>query len=124
MERSNHDDSTASFIERDKMENVPRIQITEARTLFREGQALFVDTRDPRSIAEASIPGHVPLNDATVEQFLKEQDRGQKIVVYCYHGNGSKMVTAWLQEQGFTDVASLDGGFEAWRESEDSQEMA
>ncbi len=38
------------------------------------------------------------------------------MVVYCYHGNSSLGATAFLLENGFKNVASMSGGFEAWRQ--------
>ncbi len=42
--------------------------------------------------------------------------REKSIVVYCYHGNSSLGATAYLIENGFKNVASMSGGFEAWRQ--------
>jgi thiosulfate sulfurtransferase len=35
--------------------------------------------------------------------------------VVCYHGNSSQSAAAYLVSQGFSEVYSLDGGFELWR---------
>jgi thiosulfate sulfurtransferase len=37
------------------------------------------------------------------------------VVVVCYHGNSSQSAAAYLASQGFSDVYSLDGGFELWQ---------
>ena len=37
------------------------------------------------------------------------------LIVTCYHGNSSQSAAAYLVGQGFSDVYSLDGGFELWR---------
>jgi thiosulfate sulfurtransferase len=39
-------------------------------------------------------------------------------VVYCYHGHTSLGGAAYLMDQGFTEVYSLIGGFERWRQTE------
>ncbi|CRR54182.1 Thiosulfate sulfurtransferase GlpE [Pseudomonas aeruginosa] len=36
-------------------------------------------------------------------------------MVVCYHGNSSQSAAAYFIQQGFSDVYSLDGGFELWR---------
>ena len=33
----------------------------------------------------------------------------------CYHGNSSQSAAAYLVGQGFSEVYSVDGGFELWR---------
>jgi thiosulfate sulfurtransferase len=35
--------------------------------------------------------------------------------VVCYRGNSSQSAAAYLASQGFSEVYSLDGGFELWR---------
>jgi thiosulfate sulfurtransferase len=94
---------------------IPQIQIHEAKKKLDERSALFVDIRDPGSYRQARIPGAIHLHDANVRDFLQKTDKGQEVVVYCYHGNSSLGATAFLIENGFTHVASMSGGFEAWR---------
>jgi thiosulfate sulfurtransferase len=76
---------------------------------------LFVDIRDPRSYLQGHIPGAIHLNDGNVQGFLQNTAKNQPVIVYCYHGNSSLGATAFLIENGFTNVASMSGGFEAWR---------
>ena len=42
-------------------------------------------------------------------------DLDAPLVVVCYHGNSSQSAAAYFIQQGFSDVYSLDGGFELWR---------
>jgi len=76
---------------------------------------MFVDIRDPGSYRQAHIPGAIQLHDGNVQEFLQNTAKEQPVVVYCYHGNSSLGATAFLMENGFTNVASMSGGFEAWR---------
>lgn len=41
----------------------------------------------------------------------------QPVVVVCGSVNGSGPVAEWLTGKGFIDVAHVDGGFPAWKES-------
>lgn len=95
--------------------SVPEIDIAGAKEKLDAGQTLFVDIRDPASHAAARIPGAIPLGNANLPGFLNETERERDIIVYCYHGNSSRGATQYLQEQGFTSVVSMSGGFEAWR---------
>jgi thiosulfate sulfurtransferase len=95
--------------------DIPQIQIHEAKKKFDEKSCLFVDIRDPGSYRQAHIPGAIHLHDGNVQEFLQNTVKDQAVVVYCYHGNSSLGATAFLIENGFTDVASMSGGFEAWR---------
>lgn len=94
---------------------IPQIQIHEAKMKFDEKSSMFVDIRDPGSYRQAHIPGAIHLSDGNVQEFLQNTAKDQAVVVYCYHGNSSLGATAFLIENGFTNVASMSGGFEAWR---------
>jgi thiosulfate sulfurtransferase len=96
--------------------NIPEIQIHEAKKKLDQKKCLFVDIRDPGSYESAHIPGAVRLHDDNLQEFIDNTDRNAELVVYCYHGNSSLGATAYLRENGFKNVASMSGGFEAWRQ--------
>lgn len=95
---------------------IPQIRIHDAKVKLDQKQSLFVDIRDPASYRQAHIPGAIHLHDGNVQEFLQNTDRSQSVVVYCYHGNSSLNATAFLLDKGFENVASMSGGFEAWRQ--------
>ena len=95
---------------------IPQIQIHDAKQKLDQKACLFVDIRDPGSYRAAHIPGAVHLHDGNIQEFLQNTAKEQAVVVYCYHGNSSLGATAFLIENGFKDVASMSGGFEAWRQ--------
>ncbi|MCB9899508.1 MAG: thiosulfate sulfurtransferase [Planctomycetes bacterium] len=94
--------------------DIPQIDVDAAAELQQSGAALFLDVRDPASYAAARVPGAVHASDATIAGFLAATDRARKVVVYCYHGHSSLGGAAYLRSEGFTDVASMKGGFAAW----------
>jgi thiosulfate sulfurtransferase len=95
---------------------IPQIQIHDAKQKLDQKACVFVDIRDPGSYQSAHIPGAIHLHDGNVQEFLQNADKNQAVVVYCYHGNSSMGATGYLIESGFTKVASMSGGFEAWRQ--------
>ena len=95
---------------------ITQIQIHEAKQKLDEKKTLFVDIRDPGSYREAHIPGALHLHDGNVQEFLQNTAKDQSVIVYCYHGNSSMGAAGFLLENGFNDVASMAGGFEAWRQ--------
>lgn len=95
---------------------IPQIQIHQAKEKLDRAEAIFVDVRDPGSYRAAHIRGAVHLNDGNVREFVESTDKQKAVVVYCYHGNSSLGAAAYLIESGFKDVASMSGGFEAWRQ--------
>lgn len=97
--------------------DISEIDIARAQSLLMDGSATFVDVRDAVSYQEAHIPGALHLDNSTVQSFLDETDKDSTVVVYCYHGNSSMGATGFLQEQGFTAVSSMSGGFVAWSDA-------
>ena len=96
--------------------DIPQIQIYEAKKKFDLKQCVFVDIRDPGAYGAAHIPGALHLHDGNVQEFIQNSDKNADVVVYCYHGNSSLGAAAYFIENGFKNVASMSGGFEAWRQ--------
>ncbi len=96
--------------------NIPQIQIHQAKQQLDQQGCVFVDIRDAGSYQAAHIPGAIHLHEGNVQAFVERGEKDKPLVVYCYHGNSSLGATAYFLEQGFTDVASMSGGFEAWRQ--------
>jgi thiosulfate sulfurtransferase len=90
------------------------IDVEGAREKLDANEAVFVDIRDGESHRDGHIAPSVHLTDATVEAFLSAADQAQPVIVYCYHGNSSQMAAQFLVERGFSQVYSMDGGYEAW----------
>lgn len=94
---------------------IPEVSPEDAKSDLDAGRTLFVDIRDPDSYRSGHIPKALHLTDANVQEFVASTDKSRPIIVCCYHGNSSKGATAYLLQNGFTDVRSLTGGFEGWR---------
>ena len=92
-----------------------RISTGEARGLLQEGNAQLVDIRDEQSFNAAHIEGARHLDNTSLQAFIEEADPDRPVIVYCYHGNSSQPAAAFLNEKGFEEVYSMDGGFEVWR---------
>ncbi len=103
------------------MNSIPEIQISEAKDKLDLHDCVFVDIRDPASYQAAHIPGAVHLHDGNVQEFVDGTDKDSEMIVYCYHGNSSLGAVAYFAENGFKNVASMSGGFEAWRQAYDHE---
>ncbi|MEM7201534.1 MAG: rhodanese-like domain-containing protein [Planctomycetota bacterium] len=101
--------------------DIPEIDIEQAQRLLEDG-ATFVDVRDPDSFQASHIPGAVHIGDHNVKGFVDATDKNSHVVVYCYRGHSSLGATAFLRDHGFTNVASLTGGFTAWHAAGGSAE--
>lgn len=87
----------------------------QAQTLIQTCNAQVVDIRDPASFAGAHIDGALRIDNGNVANFIDTADKSAPLIVCCYHGISSQSAAQFFCEQGFTEVYSLDGGFEAWR---------
>ncbi|WP_313106022.1 thiosulfate sulfurtransferase GlpE [Stutzerimonas nitrititolerans] len=96
------------------MSDFKRIGAEQAQKLRNEG-GVIVDIRDAHSFAEGHIPGSTHLDNHSLPDFIAAADLDQPLIVSCYHGHSSQSAAAYLAHQGFSDVYSLDGGFEGWR---------
>jgi len=90
------------------------INIDQACELIDQG-AHVVDIRDEGSFGELHINQAFNLNNQNMPDYLAQADFDAPLIVCCYHGISSQSAAAYLVHQGFEQVYSLDGGFEAWR---------
>ena len=95
------------------MSEFKRIDPISAHNLRLDGAAV-VDIRDPHSFANGHIRGARHLDNHSLADFIASADLDAPLLVVCYHGNSSQSAAAYLAHQGFSDVYSLDGGFELW----------
>lgn len=85
----------------------------------RQDDYTVVDIRDPQSFAMGHMPNASQLNNETLPSFLESTAKDAAVVVVCYHGISSQQAAQFLVEQGYSEVYSMDGGFEAWKLTQD-----
>jgi thiosulfate sulfurtransferase len=86
----------------------------QAAELIDNGAAV-VDIRDAQSFFALHITGALNLSNDNLHDFIAEADMERPLIVCCYHGISSQSAAGFLVHQGFDEVYSLDGGFEAWQ---------
>lgn len=89
------------------------ISIEEASTLLECG-AQVADIRDTQSFQNGHIPGAIHLHNDNLPNYLAAANFDTPLIVCCYHGISSQSAAQFLAHQGFEQVSSLNGGFEAW----------
>jgi len=97
------------------MAGVPDIGPQELKRRLDAGEPLTVlDVREPWEIKLASLPGtlNIPLNEVPAR--LGELDPHATLVVMCHAGGRSRRAAEFLSARGFTHVANLAGGIDAW----------
>ncbi len=86
---------------------------SEASASFGRGDLRLVDVREPRELAEASIPGavHIPLGQLPAR--IGELDPDLKYAFVCRTGKRSVAATRIAAKAGL-DAANVRGGVTAW----------
>ncbi|GAB4148067.1 MAG: rhodanese-like domain-containing protein [Planctomycetaceae bacterium] len=77
---------------------------------------VLLDCREQVEFDFAHLEGAVfiPMSELTTRYEELAEHREQELVVYCHHGQRSLHVAHWLQNQGFTNVKSMNGGIDCW----------
>ncbi len=84
----------------------------------RNDETVFLDVREPNEWNLAHVPGALHLPRGNLESKVESMiPRDQKVVIYCASGNRSALAADAMQQMGYTDVASLSGGFRGWADS-------
>jgi len=101
-----------------------RIGVAEAVAIVGTGQALLLDVRDANSYAAGHVEGARNMAFGNLGDIIGTTPKAQPVVIYCYHGNASQEYAQALSDFGFSDVTSVDGGYEAWFNHAQAQQSA
>jgi len=84
----------------------------------REGFAL-IDVREAHEAEIARIEGArlIPLGEITDR--TGELSEAEEIIIHCHSGIRSERAVQLLQERGFKNVFTLEGGIDAWSDEID-----
>jgi len=89
-------------------------QAFAARIAAPDVVTINVHTPNEGSIAGTDLT--IPFDEVASSTELPD-DRSTRLAVYCRSGNMSADAIDDLEALGYTDIAELDGGFDAWRAS-------
>lgn len=78
----------------------------------------LIDVREESEYARGHLPGARHLGKGIIERDIETAvpDTAAPIVLYCGGGFRSALAAAALQDMGYTNVLSMDGGWRAWQE--------
>jgi sulfur-carrier protein adenylyltransferase/sulfurtransferase len=102
--------------------------IAEAKSRIREVSAaevaqslggpdapVLLDVREPRETNLGRVAGAIVIPRGQLETNIESAvPRDAKLVIYCASGNRSAFAADTLQQMGYTNVASMVGGWNAW----------
>jgi rhodanese-related sulfurtransferase len=94
---------------------VTPLSVTELKDRLTQGDdLLLLDVREPQEYRYAKIDGSTLIPLQQIPARIGELDPNRNIVVICHHGMRSMQAAHYLAHQGFTNVANLTGGIDAW----------
>ena len=106
-----------------QIENLSPDQVEEE---ISKGNATVIDIRESEELQlNGKIAGsvHAPRGmlefyaDSSLPYHRPEFDKNKRLILHCASGGRSALATATLKQMCYENVAHLDGGFKAWKET-------
>jgi rhodanese-related sulfurtransferase len=88
-----------------------------AATLRKRKRFVLIDIREDREWAAGHIRGSVHIGKGVIERDIEGKVPAKRtpIVLYCGGGYRSALAATALQSLGYRNVASMAGGWKAWK---------
>jgi molybdopterin/thiamine biosynthesis adenylyltransferase/rhodanese-related sulfurtransferase len=102
---------------REARSKVREVTPAEVNLLRERGGIAIVDVREGSEWDQGHLPDALHVSKSYLEQNIEAAipDRSTPVVLYCAGGVRSLFAGETLQELGYTDVASMSGGFQLWK---------
>jgi rhodanese-related sulfurtransferase len=103
----------------DAKKRIREVTIDDVKAkLDRSEKFLLIDVREESEYAIDHLPGALHLGKGIIERDVEDRvpDQNTPLVLYCGGGFRSALAADNLQEMGYTQVFSMDGGIRGWRE--------
>lgn len=92
---------------------VTQMTVQELAERMKAGNVTLVDVRGDADRARAFIDGALVLDREIMEK-LEAMPKDSGLAFLCHHGNASQGAAEYFRKKGFTDVANVAGGINAW----------
>ena len=91
---------------------------TEAAAGLVAGGSLALDVREPDEYEQGALPNalHIPRGQLETNIEGRVPDHDAPIMIYCAGGTRSAFAAKTLQDLGYTNVVSMIGGFNRWKD--------
>ena len=101
----------------DAKTRIREVTVADVKAMLDRGERFhLVDVREESEWARGHLPHATHLGKGIIERDIEGAiaDHGAAIVLYCGGGFRSALAADNLQKMGYTNVASMDGGWRAW----------
>ena len=103
----------------DAKSRVREVNVEEARRKLESGKVRVIDVREESEWAAGHVRGAHHLGKGVIERDIEARvpDKNTEIILYCGGGFRSALSADNLQKMGYTNVASMAGGWRAWKDA-------
>jgi rhodanese-related sulfurtransferase len=110
---------------------VQALDVQQSKKLVGDESVVFVDVREgDELVKQGKIEGAIHVPRGVLEFYIDPKSSmhmdvfssGKKIIFYCAGGGRSVLAAKLAMDMGVTDVAHLEGGFQAWAEADGATE--
>ena len=100
-----------------RLSGIRRLGPAEVTALINHGNALLVDVRGASDFEKGHIAGskNVQMTQFDPENKQLASAKSLPVVMVCKAGQTASFAARRLRKAGFTDVAVLEGGIQAWQ---------
>jgi molybdopterin/thiamine biosynthesis adenylyltransferase/rhodanese-related sulfurtransferase len=103
---------------RDTKSRIREVDTAEAESEVAGEDTVVLDVREPDEYEQGALPGavHIPRGHLESQVEARIPDHDAHIVVYCAGGTRSAFAADTLTQLGYSDVVSMIGGFNKWKD--------
>lgn len=100
----------------DAKSRVREISVEDTRRKIQQGKAHVIDVREESEWANGHIAGAEYMGRGILERDIETKipDKSAELILYCGGGFRSALSADNLQKMGYTNVASMAGGWREW----------
>ncbi len=97
---------------------ITEIDTNEAASRIATGGVIVLDVREPDEYEQGALPDalHIPRGHLEAQIEARIVEKTAPVLVYCAGGVRSAFATKTLHELGYTNVVSVAGGFQKWKD--------
>jgi rhodanese-related sulfurtransferase len=99
---------------------VKECTVAQAKAMLDRGEVRhFLDVREDHEFAKDHAKGAHHLGKGIIERDVETRisNKEEAILLYCGGGYRSVLAADALQQMGYTNVVSMDGGITGWRDA-------
>lgn len=115
---SAHRDHSPGFLAlvKDAKLRVREVSVSDTLNAINGGNARLIDVREESEFAAGHAKGADHLGKGIIERDIEKAvpDKDEELILYCGGGYRAALAADSLQKMGYTNVASMTGGWRAW----------